>query len=270
MESKIVVTVLVGLVVLLAVFMAGYSSADTGYSIFDIFKRTSAPAQSTTTSSGSGSGGGCGNGFCSNTERNSGSCPQDCNPTPVITNCTGTLNVLITSSRLNNLELDDGYDVNYIELSGTNPHKALFTVDGTFNSIDEGKIERINGVDIYLVDVYTDNDPTKPTLFGPNTATFVVCGYETCTGQKVLLRINDTVDYEDSLGRVFNIKLDGLDDDGVLLRVEYGDYGAIGKVHEDSKENMNGLFLYVNSVFNSDDDTNDQALITFCNDYASF
>jgi len=71
-------------------------------------------------------------------------------------------------------------------------------------------------------------------------------------GDKVKLKVGDTVKAGDK-----TVRLEGVDDNGALVTVD----GEGESINEADRERVNGVELYVDDVFNSDDDANDQALI---------
>ncbi|MBI2148626.1 hypothetical protein HYU23_03015 [Candidatus Woesearchaeota archaeon] len=71
-------------------------------------------------------------------------------------------------------------------------------------------------------------------------------------GDKVKLKIGDTVRAGDK-----SIRLEGVDDNSALVTVD----GEAESIDEGDRERVNGVELFVDDVFNSDDDANDQALL---------
>ena len=99
----------------------------------------------------------------------------------------------------------------------------------------------------------TDDTITFPFL-GKNlvitgaTATSVTA----YSGDKVALKVGDVVKVGDK-----SVKLDGIDDDSALINVD----GEDDSVDEGDRERINGVEIFVDNVFNSDDDVNDKAVL---------
>ncbi len=101
----------------------------------------------------------------------------------------------------------------------------------------------------------TDDDAITVPFLGKNLVVTDAPSATSITayaGDKVRLKIGDTVQ---SSGKT--VRLDGVDDDSALLTVD----GEADSVDEGDRERINDVEIYVDDVFNSDDDANDQALV---------
>lgn len=135
---------------------------------------------------------------------------------------------------------DDFGDKTFIQLSsGTIGYQVKF----------EENLDAVNN----LTAATSDDTVTIPFL-GKNLLIIsaTASSITAYAGDKVSLRIGDTVKVGDK-----TVKLDGVDDNSALITVD----GEAESIDEADRERVAGVEIYVDDVFNSDDDANDKAVL---------